>query len=136
LEKESIPPKSLVWIKIWKFGGILKINRLYWDLSHGRILTVENLAIRGIHGPSRCGLFLVSVETITHLFWECIYIASVWKKVLTRIENCFHKLASWKSFLEKWGFTYKGSFKNESVFKQIWLSLPKYMSWNIWLGRN
>jgi len=78
------------------------------DLTHERILIEEILAKKWIQGPSRCTMFLENAETIPHLFWECSYTATIWKKALMGLENKFYKPTTWKYIFGKWVFTYKG----------------------------
>jgi hypothetical protein len=42
---------STKWKNIWSQDSLPKINFFIWSLSHGKILTGENLMKRGFHGP-------------------------------------------------------------------------------------
>jgi hypothetical protein len=81
-------------------------------------------------------LCLVSNESIPHLLWERGFTTLVWQHELKGIEHCFRNIESWKSLFGKWVFMYKGSFKNNPLLKRIWITLPKYISWKVWLARN
>jgi hypothetical protein len=38
--------------------------------------------------------------------------------------------------LGNWGRHYNGFFHGKSFFKRIWVSLSKFVCWQIWLARN
>jgi hypothetical protein len=66
-----LPTKQPMWKNIWSNDGLPKVNTFCWTLAHGKILTGENLAKRGIKGPFHCTLCKKSEETSQHLFLEC-----------------------------------------------------------------
>jgi len=73
---------ALVWV--YNSNGIYSTSSLYtiinfrgvqpvflWLLSNNKLMTVDNLAERGIHKPLDCK-FCSEKESIHHLFFECI----------------------------------------------------------------
>jgi hypothetical protein len=36
----------------------------------------------------------------------------------------------------RWKLMYQGSFQNKPLFKQVWMVLPKYVYWKIWIACN
>jgi hypothetical protein len=52
LESSPIHTRNTIWKRIWSNMGMMKINIFSWILSHGKILTSENLKKRGILDPS------------------------------------------------------------------------------------
>jgi hypothetical protein len=105
-------------------------------MAHGKILTAENLAKRGIQGPSRCALCLDNAEIYHHIFFKCKFSSQVLKQALKEIEHLYRRLESWKSLFSKWGNMYQGSFKNKPLPKRLWISLPKYICWEMCFARN
>jgi hypothetical protein len=104
-------------------------------LAHGRIMTIENLSHREIEGPSMCVFCKSNSETLMHLFMECPIVLDIWQALL---QYLFHRVpwpVSIQVLLGSWEKKYQGSFRNKSIFKILWISLPKYTCWKIWLAK-
>jgi hypothetical protein len=56
-----------------------------------KIITWENLAKRGLIGPSRCILCGEKEETMNHLFFECQLSKYIWSLIVkeVKIDNCW-----------------------------------------------
>jgi hypothetical protein len=59
------------------------------------------------------------------------------------VENNLQRLHSrvrWptqpRELLSYWTSLYRGTFKNNQLFKALYKALPKYICWKIWLARN
>jgi hypothetical protein len=65
------PPNPVFWKGVWKIKSLPKVDMFVWTLSHGSILTRENLKKRGLAGPSNFPLCISSKETYDHLFLGC-----------------------------------------------------------------
>jgi len=63
--------------EMWKGDGMSKVKFFCWMLEHNKVLTYENLKKRGIDGPSKCPLYHMEEETISHLFIECLITLEV-----------------------------------------------------------
>lgn len=75
----SFPP--FIADKVWKARAEPKIRFFAWTLLHGKILTADNLALRGwTHNPI-CQLCRIHPETIAHLCRDCSYTSEVWRLV-------------------------------------------------------
>ena len=68
------------WIKIWKGGWWPKILVFFWLVIKHRILTWDNLQVRGFHRPSCCPMCEEKNESINHLLDECRIANSLWEK--------------------------------------------------------
>jgi hypothetical protein len=136
LNDTQLPPKASHWKNIWNNDGLPKINTFCWTLLHRKILTGENLSKRGIHGPFRCALCKKESDTIQHIFLECSYVHRVWEIILQNLYNKVRWPNTINHLLQNWKSRYKGSLKNKATFQRIWTTLPKYVSWKIWLARN
>lgn len=128
--------KSTLWNNVWHQDRLPKVNIFCWALAHEKILTNENIRKGGIFGPSRCALCKENSESIQHMFLECMFVKEVWQ---TMLQELFHRVLwsdSAKSLLENWHRHYEGSFRNKSIFRPLWVALPKYICRRVWLVRN
>ena len=72
------PPSQPVFIPaVWKIIVPPKIHVFLWLLSNNKLMTVDNLAERGIHKPLDCK-FCSEKESIHHLFFDCIIARQLW----------------------------------------------------------
>ena len=99
-------------------------------------LTGDNLEKRNIVGPHRCALCTNNFETAQHLFMECRFAEEVWVLILqdfqipTPTQNYVADLfASWSQY-------YSHRIPSKYFWHRIWIALPKYVCWQIWLARN
>ncbi|PNT62408.1 hypothetical protein BRADI_4g02793v3 [Brachypodium distachyon] len=72
----SFPPFATA--KIWKAHAEPKVRFFAWTVLHGKILTADNLAIRGWPHSPFCSLCQTHLETIAHLCHECSFTAEEW----------------------------------------------------------
>ena len=63
---QNIEPEAK-WGKLWKGGWWPKVIVFCWLVIKHRILTWDNLQIRGITSPSRCCMCEENNETINHI---------------------------------------------------------------------
>jgi len=94
LSNSNLPPKAKLWNIIWDSKSLPKINIFYWTLTHGKILTGENLKKQSFHGPFICGLCFQALETISHLFFQCPFALNVWSLVLANLYPLINKASS------------------------------------------
>jgi hypothetical protein len=127
---------SARWKNIWSSDALPKINIFIWTLAHGKILTGENLMKRGFHGPFTCALCQRTQESSQHLFWECTFSSKVWESVYRELIHQVRWPSNYSSCLGHWERFYQGYFHGKPIFKRLWKSLPKFVSWQIWLARN
>jgi hypothetical protein len=68
---------------IWKSAAPSKVIAFTWQLMLDRILTKDNLILRGIHcdGGMACPLCNSNNETSVHLFLHCGIAARVWYEI-------------------------------------------------------
>jgi len=72
------PPSQPVFIPaVWKIIVPPKIHVFLWLLSNNKLMTVDNLAERGIHKPLDCK-FCSEKESVHHLFFDCIVARQLW----------------------------------------------------------
>jgi hypothetical protein len=119
--------KLLGWGQaLWKWDLQLKIKCFIWLVAENKILTWENLIIRGWEGPSLYYLCLQEVESTNHLFIHCAFSKTVWERLATilKYKNCW-----------------KGNNLNECLNcwvddKSIPTLVAAHICWFIWLERN
>jgi hypothetical protein len=65
---------------IWQIKLPMKIKIFMWYLKRGVILTKDNLVRRNWHEDKTCCVchFL---ETIQHLFFDCLYAKFLWRSI-------------------------------------------------------
>jgi len=84
--------KVLGWRQsLWKWDLQLRIKCLILLAAEKKILTWENLIIRGWEGPSCCYLRLQEVESTNHLFIHCAFAKTVWEilAMIMKYKNCW-----------------------------------------------
>jgi hypothetical protein len=65
---------------LWKVIVPPRIQILLWLMSNNKLLTVDNLAKRGIVKPEECQ-FCCEKETIHHIFFDCVVAKKIWSYV-------------------------------------------------------
>jgi hypothetical protein len=60
----------------------------------------------------------------------------VWHVSLQGLFQRVHWPSSLGNLFSRWKFSYSGSFQNKPTFKILWVALPKYICWKIWLMCN
>ena len=91
---------------------------------------------RGIQGPSRCVLCKEEEETIDHLFLECKFSTEVSSLVVHELQTNLILPRNWNDLFSCWKDYYHGSLLQNLDLTRAWVSLPKYLYWNIWVTRN
>ncbi|XP_078173945.1 uncharacterized protein LOC144567651 [Carex rostrata] len=115
---------TLEW---WQLPIPPKIKVFMWLLSKNRILTKDNLAIKGWLGNHKCQ-FCLEEETVDHLFLTC----STVKQVLFWLGNTPNFLPDWHVFQDVLDF----GFALPSTHKTYFLITLSAFAWTIWNSRN
>ena len=97
---------------------------------------------RGIIGLHRCPMCCSDSETSNHLFVECNYAQKVWSLTLHGLnvsspENVPspEKIPPVTLF-SNWKTRYPHLIQGKTAWSRIWVEIPIYACWNIWLARN
>jgi hypothetical protein len=112
--------------KLWLWDCPQKIKLFVWLVVENKILTWENLQLRGHIGPGLCHLCKSNWETANHLFVNCPFTISVWD----RIKAAQSLSSGWN------GATVAECFKNWNDQNLSYPSLPAFICWYIWIERN
>ena len=77
-----------------------------------------------------------SGETASHLFIDCVFAKEVWTLTLLGLLTSPPHHSSIIVLFSKWLQFYPNPIPKKSLWLHIWLSIPKFVSWEIWLARN
>lgn len=63
-----------LWKKIWKVKTLLKIKVFMWCVCRRSLPSKDRLRDKGVITPDSCYLCTDGIETLHHLFLECLYM--------------------------------------------------------------
>ena len=89
-----------------------------WTATHGRILTLDNLMLRGLPLVNRCCMCCCNEETVDHLLLYCPVAHSLWVRILQVVGIQWVMPGSVKSLVSCWSF-WLGKFSSD-----IWNVVP------------
>jgi hypothetical protein len=119
-------PIGRVEVFILEMGFILKDKTFIWLAVANKILTWDNLQLKGWEGPSCCHLCKKESETVNHLLIHCIFTKKVWNRIRTGLK-----------LKKEWeGNTLTECYKKWLEKKIVPTTLPAIICWNVWLERN
>ena len=67
---------------------------------------------------------------------RCKFVVEFWHEILAPWGDNFTLPNSIPKLFSSWRFKYPGGSPKNNNFEAIWLSLPKFTYWKIWLERN
>ncbi|KAL5780912.1 hypothetical protein ACOSQ2_011649 [Xanthoceras sorbifolium] len=102
---------------VWKIRVLHKIQCFLWLVAHGKILTNEQRAIRGIGGgggggaggDSNCPKCETGCENLEYLFMGCNYSYNIWK-------DCRYEAAMIRGDAREWKSWFLANLKNKNLF--------------------
>eukprot|EP00253_Pinus_taeda_P028283 PITA_28283 len=127
---------SAFWKQIWEPLALPKINFFFWTLVHNKLLTGDNLTKRKFEGPHRCALCRCQLETAQHLFLDCAFAKKVWGLLLDKFQTSLPQQTSVSELFATWCASYPKGIFPKSFWRRIWIALPKFVCWKLWLTRN
>ena len=75
---------------------LTKVREFQYKLLHGAIYTKEHLFRFGFVDDNLCSFCGRVVETYNHIFWDCVLIKPLWKKVIEGFETIDFQNTEWK----------------------------------------
>ena len=72
IQGASIP--SFPWKGIWKVKVPKRVAFFMWIATHGRILTLDNLMLRGLSLANRCYMCCCNEESVDQLLLHCLSV--------------------------------------------------------------
>eukprot|EP00253_Pinus_taeda_P020455 PITA_20455 len=121
---------------VWKNACLPKIKFFAWTLLKGKILIVENLRKKGIHGPFVCVLCQEEEESTQHLFLNCVIARQCWKQIISPLDLNIDSIEQLSPLNKNWTDSYPYAKKNKVAIMSVWKCLPSTLCWHIWLVRN
>ena len=103
-------------------------------MLHNGILTTDNLRKKGWALPSRCPLCTSAEESADHLFLFCDFTKEAWKAMLWPIAVTLP--GTFMELISDWFALSPFSLNKKITLKTIWMWIPKFLCWKIWLERN
>jgi hypothetical protein len=71
--------QNIGWTKfVWNLSIPPSKSFVIWRCLHSKILTDDNLSLRGCNLPSMCSLCEKHLESSKHLFLECRFAKNIW----------------------------------------------------------
>lgn len=124
-ERETNQPAKF-WKQVWDSFGLPKINFFFWVLMQKKILTGENMIKIIIFGPHRCALCRKALETMDHLFVDCIFTKDVWNFILQHLNVSVPTQIYVVNLFSTWKVRYPHAISSKSLWFRVWHTIPKY----------
>ncbi|CAJ2645290.1 unnamed protein product [Trifolium pratense] len=132
---DAISAESLVAIrKLWKNDLPSKVGVFGWRLLLEKLPTRVALAHRGIilsGGDLKCVLCSSMLEDLSHLFFNCIHVSNIWKKIYAWLGLPYNNQGIGHIHFMQFGAAVKAQ-KGMKFRHLIWLAT----TWCIWRMRN
>uniref|UniRef100_A0A0A9B169 Reverse transcriptase zinc-binding domain-containing protein n=1 Tax=Arundo donax TaxID=35708 RepID=A0A0A9B169_ARUDO len=109
---------------VWNLNILPRVQVFIWLLSNNKLMTKDNLKIRGVEKPPHC-MFCEEIETIPHLFFDCIVAKSCWEMTSDFLGSKIGQ--DYESIACKWLSSKKFGATN---------TISAIVLWSIWLIRN
>ena len=65
--RSMVPLSSFPWKEIWKVNIPKRVAFFMWTATHGWILTLDNLMLRGLSLANQCCMCCCNEESVDHL---------------------------------------------------------------------
>ena len=118
------------WKGVWKPKIPKRVAFFLWTAAHGRILTLDNLLLKGRPLANRCCMCCCDGESVDHLLLHCPVTHSLWTFMLHAFGIHCVMLGSVAGLLSCW-HQWLGKHNSD-----IWNLVPGCLMWIVWLERN
>ena len=118
------------WKGVWKPKIPKRVAFFLWTAAHGRILTLDNLMLKGRPLANWCCMCCSDGESVDHLLLHCPIIHSLWAFMLQAFGIHWVMPGSVAGLLSSW-HQWLGKHNSE-----IWNLVPGCLMWIVWLERN
>ncbi|WMV12495.1 hypothetical protein MTR67_005880, partial [Solanum verrucosum] len=119
------------WKQIWRTKVPHKVACFTWLLANKAVLTLDNVAKRGISLCNRCSLCGKANETVRHLFLHCNFTEQLWQIFLNLRGISWCMPSKIDETLFSWEMVGVGATNRER-----WRMIPASIWWTIWRERN
>ena len=108
-----------------------KVSFFAWEVSWGKVLTLDQIQKRGWTLANRCYFCQAHEESIDHLLFYCEKTRDVWKLLFTLFGESWVFLSSVKETLLGWNRSFLGKMR-----RIVWKADPLCLFWSVWKVRN
>ena len=127
---QGTPNFRFPWKGVWKTKILKLVAFFLWTATHDRILTLENLRLRGRILANWCCMCCCDGESVDHLLLHYSVTHSLWTFMLQAFGIHWVMPGSVTGLLSCW---YQWLGKHNS---NIWNLIPGCIMWTVWLERN
>jgi hypothetical protein len=119
---------------IWHKQVPLKVSVFVWCLLRNRLLTKDNLFVRGVitHGNNNCVTGCGDIETVQHMFLSCPYFAALWGNIRSWLGISSVDPLRVSEHFYPFVYSASGSRTCRSLMQLIWLCCV----WVVWNERH
>ena len=93
---------SFPWKSVWRSQAPLRVAFFIWTAVRSKILTLDNLGMRGMIVVNRCWLCEMEGESVDHLLLHCVVACGLWNAFFSRFGLCWVMPRSVKQLLVSW----------------------------------
>ncbi|KAK0573533.1 hypothetical protein LWI29_009571 [Acer saccharum] len=118
------------WNFIWKLKILLRVSHFLWVLLHGKLLSNEHRASRGLNVDIACNRCKMGCENMEHVFRGCTGTTDTWEDIWKGVSKSRSFKVDWKEWL----------LQNLKCSKIVIKKWPNYLIfavslWFIWKWR-
>ena len=99
---------------IWRANVPPKVAFFAWEVSWGKVLTLEQLQRRGYSLVNMCFLCLSKVEMVDHLLLHCVKTRALWNLLFSLFGVAWVLSGSVKETLIGWHGTFVGKTRKKA----------------------
>ena len=125
------PPIAFPFHSIWNPIVPPKICFFAWEVSWGKVLTLDQLKRRGVTLANRCFICEGEEESIDHLLIHCPRAKMLWELFLAVVGSSWVLPQTVRQTLLAWQSANVGRKR-----KRIWMAAPLCLFWTVWQVRN
>ena len=124
---DTVFPSRSIWVDRMP----TKVAFFVWEVTWGKVLTLDRLQIRGVQLLSCCFLCGCEEENVNHILLHYIVTRALWDIIFGLVDVKWVFPETVKEVLTSW----MGSFIGKKR-KKVWKSIPLCVFWTVWKERN
>ena len=124
-------PTDFPWRSIWNPIVPPKLGFFAWEASWGKVLTLDQLKMKGIPLVIRCSLCEENEETIDHLLIHCSRAKMLWDLLLVITDFNWVFPRTVRQLFLAWQSASVGKKR-----KRVWMAAPLCIFLTLWMERN
>ncbi|KAG7564158.1 Reverse transcriptase zinc-binding domain [Arabidopsis suecica] len=130
---EALRPRELEkdWVSsVWFRGAVPRNAFNMWVTHLNRLPTRARLAAWGVIQSTECCLCSLYPETRDHLMLECVFAATIWREIMSRLTPNHRQICNWSELLS---WTRHRTSQAPSTLRKVAVQAAIY---HIWKQRN